>query len=159
YSNPNRERLLDVVIPFGFALFLWLAFYCTNIVFTNYADAINNINTLIGGGKGSVFHAPIKPLLTCMLYIFIMLVVVKHYKRPIRFSLIILALITMVPVANSIEGGRPNGILIYAERNFFGVNRVLKWEPLNAILLLHGTTTHGMQAIDKDERLKPVSYY
>jgi len=51
----------------------------------------------------------------------------------------------------------------YQERSFFGVLRVTENEPKNPAYrwrsLVHGTTIHGVQALDDEKRRHPTSYY
>lgn len=48
--------------------------------------------------------------------------------------------------------------IIHRDRNFFGVIRVAD-NHMGERLLLHGTTNHGTQALDKKHRLTPLAYY
>ncbi|MCC6597315.1 MAG: fused MFS/spermidine synthase [Alphaproteobacteria bacterium] len=48
--------------------------------------------------------------------------------------------------------------LLHIDRNFFGVIRVVDTNEDERILL-HGTTTHGAQALAEQYRLTPLSYY
>jgi len=48
--------------------------------------------------------------------------------------------------------------LIHQDRNFFGVLRVVDTTQEERILM-HGTTNHGAQALDKKYSLTPLSYY
>src|SRR5262249_36522398 len=47
--------------------------------------------------------------------------------------------------------------LVHAERNFFGAQRVLDRGAVH--ILLHGTTSHGAQALSADLRCEPLTYY
>lgn len=54
------------------------------------------------------------------------------------------------------------GGILYTERSFFGVNRVIQYE--NEIggkyhSLLHGTTMHGKQSLAPQRRYEPLSYF
>jgi len=75
-------------------------------------------------------------------------------ERPVRFGLVILAVLV---------GGAlytPElGTTLHAERNFFGVLRVMRDGPGTVRFLLHGTTQHGRQFIDESRRCEPLSYY
>lgn len=48
--------------------------------------------------------------------------------------------------------------VLYQDRNFFGVIRVVDLENKQR-MLLHGTTNHGAQSQDPDYKLTPISYY
>ncbi len=54
-------------------------------------------------------------------------------------------------------GGR--GLLLHAERSFFGVLQVMDVPLWNAHELLHGSTCHGSQSLDAHERHNPWAYY
>ncbi|HIF95807.1 MAG TPA: ferrichrome ABC transporter permease [Myxococcales bacterium] len=51
----------------------------------------------------------------------------------------------------------------YQERSFFGVLRVTENEPTNPAhrwrSLVHGTTTHGVQALEDEKRRHPTAYF
>ncbi len=54
------------------------------------------------------------------------------------------------------------GGIVYSERSFFGINRVIQYE--NNIggkyhSLLHGTTMHGKQSLEPKRRNEPLSYF
>jgi tetratricopeptide (TPR) repeat protein len=51
------------------------------------------------------------------------------------------------------------GILLHAERSFFGVLRVMDVPLWNAHELLHGSTCHGTQSLGQHERHDPWAYY
>jgi hypothetical protein len=48
--------------------------------------------------------------------------------------------------------------IIYQDRNFFGVAKVIDMQA-NERVLLHGTTNHGAQSQNEKFRLTPLSYY
>jgi spermidine synthase len=49
--------------------------------------------------------------------------------------------------------------LLFADRDFFGVIRVRVSPDHTYRMFEHGTTVHGMQALDADHHLEPLSYY
>jgi len=49
--------------------------------------------------------------------------------------------------------------LLYLERSFFGVVRVRDIQDKGVRMLEHGTTVHGVQALDQAQKLEPLSYY
>lgn len=49
--------------------------------------------------------------------------------------------------------------VIYAERNFYGVNRVRNSPQTGLRMIEHGTTIHGLMALDEAHRLTPLGYY
>jgi spermidine synthase len=75
-------------------------------------------------------------------------------ERPVRFGLAILAVLV---------GGTlytPElATTLHAERNFFGVLRVMRDGSGTVRFLLHGTTQHGREYIDELRRCEPLSYY
>ena len=50
---------------------------------------------------------------------------------------------------------------VWMERNFYGILRVrhAEFEGLDTYRMLHGTTLHGLQAIDEANRMKPTTYF
>ncbi|MCT7950345.1 fused MFS/spermidine synthase [Ancylothrix sp. C2] len=51
------------------------------------------------------------------------------------------------------------GGLLYSERSFFGVNRVVYDKRGNYHSLLHGTTLHGRQSLDPKRQQEPLTYF
>ncbi len=49
------------------------------------------------------------------------------------------------------------GDSVYSSRNFYGIYRLYKTE--NMLVLLNGTTLHGVQYLDKKKANEPLSYY
>lgn len=52
-----------------------------------------------------------------------------------------------------------SGSLLFAERNFYGVNRVRDMQQAGFRMMEHGTTVHGLMALDEAHRLTPGGYY
>jgi len=75
-------------------------------------------------------------------------------KRPIRFGIAILSVLvaSMLVPPDTIR-------TLQAERNFFGVVRVLSDSRDTVHILLHGTTVHGRQFVDPARRCQPLGYY
>ena len=73
--------------------------------------------------------------------------------RPLRFGLG-LAAILLAGTLFTYEGGQ----MLYAERSFFGVNRVFALQG-GSRLLMHGNTIHGLQNADPTWRKVPLTYY
>jgi spermidine synthase len=50
---------------------------------------------------------------------------------------------------------------VWMERNFYGILRVRRAEldGLDTYRMLHGTTLHGLQAIDEPNRMRPTTYF
>ncbi len=75
-------------------------------------------------------------------------------RRPLRFALGIGAIL----LAGSFFQ-REKGTLLYAERSFFGVTRVMLDPTGRYHLLIHGLTLHGRQSLDPARRDEPLTYY
>jgi spermidine synthase len=77
-------------------------------------------------------------------------------RRPLRFALSV----GMMLLAGSWVGtGSGYGHVLHAERTFFGVYRVSLDPSGRYHELYHGTTLHGMQAVDPRRQNEPLSYY
>jgi hypothetical protein len=98
------------------------------------------------------FEAPSRSYL--ILFTASVLVAYFLVERPVRFGLAIFAVLV---------GGAlytPElGKTLHAERNFFGVLRVMMDGHGTVHYLMHGTTQHGRQFIDQSRRCEPLSYY
>ena len=75
-------------------------------------------------------------------------------KRPLRFALAMAALLA----AGSLWPG-PDGPVLHAERNFFGVSRVTNSANGRFRYLVHAGTLHGAQSLDPARSREPLSYY
>jgi spermidine synthase len=73
--------------------------------------------------------------------------------RALRFALAVAAVLAPVVATRSIEG------VIYQERSFFGVNRVKLDQESQTVDLMHGTTVHGAEFLDRAHWREPLSYY
>ncbi len=93
--------------------------------------------------KGSVFAVAL-PLL----------VAYPLRKRPLRFALSLGAVVLAAAMVIGI--GRTT---LHAERNFFGVVRVLNDQDRDLHSFLHGSTVHGRQHTTLDHRWEALSYY
>ncbi|MBI3457669.1 MAG: fused MFS/spermidine synthase [Candidatus Rokubacteria bacterium] len=85
---------------------------------------------------------------------FLVLLCYGFSRRPIRFGLGIGAIL----LAGTLYSGE-EGRLLYAERSFFGINRVTLDRSAEYHLLMHGTTLHGIQSLDPARRLEPLAYF
>lgn len=86
----------------------------------------------------------VAPALACLLLV----------KRPHRFALAVFGLY-MVGIWHATTNGR----IVYESRGFFGVLRVREDVDGQYRRLLHGTTLHGVQAVDRAKAATPLSYY
>jgi len=74
-------------------------------------------------------------------------------RRPMRFALGVAALF----LAGALDTGHTT--VLARERSFYGIHRVVVDADASTRLLVHGTTLHGMQAIDGARRREPLAYY
>lgn len=51
------------------------------------------------------------------------------------------------------------GEVVYRDRSFFGVFRVVRDEANQRMILYHGSTLHGVQSLRPERRSQPASYY
>ena len=51
------------------------------------------------------------------------------------------------------------GQVVYRDRSFFGVFRVVRNEQDQTMVLYHGSTIHGVQSLRPERRNQPLSYY
>lgn len=75
-------------------------------------------------------------------------------RHPRRFGF---GLAAIMLASSSYTG--PYGKVLYKERSFFGVYRILSDRHNNQHLLFHSTTIHGIQSLEPDRRMTPLSYY
>lgn len=82
-----------------------------------------------------------------------MLVAYTQSRNPLAFGLSLGGFFSVVSII-----GFSQSTVIYQERSFFGVNRVVN--SANRLhLLMHGTTLHGMQFLDPALSKRPLTYY
>ncbi len=89
--------------------------------------------------------APLTAILIALTYTF--------SGRPLRFGL---GLAAVLMASSFYTGGQ--GQVLYAERNFFGVHRVLNSQD-DYHVLVHSGTLHGKQSLQASRRCQPLSYY
>lgn len=81
----------------------------------------------------------------------ILIIAVRRYPTALAVGVgAYLASAFIVPTSSSV---------IFAERNFYGVNRVRDNGQLGLRQMEHGTTVHGLMALDTPHRLVPLGYY
>lgn len=78
----------------------------------------------------------------------------KVEKNPAVFCLNLLILFCFAPV---IEPLWVKEVCIYKHRNYYGIYKILDKD--NARLMVHGTTIHGAQYLDKKKAMVPLGYY
>jgi spermidine synthase len=77
--------------------------------------------------------------------------------RTVVFNALIVLTALLFPVAGS--GRTSLGELVFADRSFFGVSRVIEGPGRAYHLLQHGSTVHGRQNLPADSSCEPLSYY
>jgi spermidine synthase len=89
-------------------------------------------------------------LISCILG----LVCFSFRHRPIRFGFGMGAIL----LAGVLWTGEQEQVL-FKERNFFGIHRVVHDSKEGYHLLFHGTTLHGAQSLNPSRRREPLAYY
>lgn len=130
-QSDRRQRVLDIVLPLG------LLILTTGLVMTVQNNSASPGNL----GIGLMFGIPV---LLCF----------PFSRRPLRFGLGIAGVL----LASMLHLGW-QGQVLYAERSFFGLNRVALGSDGQYHLLVNGGTIHGMQSRDEARRREPLSYY
>jgi len=129
--HPSNWRL-DVVLPL-----------LTALMATGLAWVASHMNLPVG----SIGHAAFVfglPLVICATF----------WPRSIRFGLGIAGLLVV-----SLVGIRISDRVLLVARDFFGSHRVVLSHDGHYRQLIHGTTLHGMQAVDRTRRQDPLAYY
>ncbi|MBA3471455.1 MAG: fused MFS/spermidine synthase [Herpetosiphonaceae bacterium] len=79
-------------------------------------------------------------------------------RRPLRFGLTVAAVL-LGNVLGSALSGQSDARILYAERSFFGISRVLADAQSGEHYLFHGSTLHGLQKRAAAARTTPLGYY
>jgi SAM-dependent methyltransferase len=82
------------------------------------------------------------------------LVVFQFRKQTLRFGMGISVLLLL-----SFFSTTDRSRLLHVERSFFGVLRVKAFSYRDTHVLMHGSTTHGVESLESDWLGKPLSYY
>lgn len=127
-----RDRKLDLLLPIGLGVFAVAMAVGVQVVELN-----NRVICL-----GLVFMIP---AMICF----------SFKERPLRFGLGFGAVLLVCGYYMGLRMGRE----VYAERNFFGVKRVLIGPEGKYRMLVHGGILHGCQNIVPEAQLEPLSYY
>jgi hypothetical protein len=77
--------------------------------------------------------------------------------RTVLFNALIVLIALLFPVAGS--GRTSLGELVFADRSFFGVSRVIEGPGRAYHLLQHGSTVHGRMNLPSGSSCEPLSYY
>jgi hypothetical protein len=75
-------------------------------------------------------------------------------RRPVRFALTLGAVFA---ASSFYAAGK--GSIVYVDRTFFGLNRVVLVPSGRYHVLGHGNTTHGAQSLDPARRREPLTYF
>jgi SAM-dependent methyltransferase len=75
-------------------------------------------------------------------------------RHPLRFAMMIAALLVASAVTQ-----REYTTVLESQRTFFGTYRVTFDNGQKFYALYHGTTVHGLEAVDRSERDQPLVYY
>jgi hypothetical protein len=78
----------------------------------------------------------------------------RHVKKPVRFSLGLMAILVAGVIFSGVLGRT-----LSMERNFFGTLRVTVDAEGKYHQLVQGDTLHGRQSLDPERRNEPLSYY
>src|SRR5262249_15140324 len=87
-------------------------------------------------------------------YVLPLVLCVTLLGRPVRFGLGVAALLLAGNFCDSLDSAA-----IYRDRSFFGTLAVKHYKGTNSHELVHGTTLHGKQFLDPDQRRTALTYY
>ncbi|CAN1211479.1 fused MFS/spermidine synthase [Tumidithrix helvetica PCC 7403] len=121
----------------------------------------------LGGVLGGLFNSLLAPIAFSWLleYPLVLVLTVFFLKFPqtrILRNLYMLQLGIMLSIAVvGLNTPRVTGHLLAQERSFFGVYRVskVKVESQEQIVFSHGTTIHGRQSTNPQQKMEPLSYF
>ncbi len=100
------------------------------------------------------FRVGPRPLAAAIMFGIPAVISFSFSRRPLRFALAVGGIFL---AANLYVGSQ--GRVLYSERSFFGVSRVTVDDRGRFYQLMHGTTLHGMQAIDPASARRARGYY
>ncbi len=131
----RRSRLIPLVLDLTLPL---TVFALTTVLVWTLQDPAKEADWSI---RAVMFGLPV---LICLTFV----------RRPIRFGL---SLGAVVVASAFYTAGK--GTLIYADRTFFGLNRVMLLPSGRYHVLGHGNTMHGAQSLDPARRREPLTYF
>jgi hypothetical protein len=130
-ARANAKRLLDVALPLALgALTVGLLLWLRSYVDFPQRDIGRKITLGFAG-----------------------IIAFSFKDRPLRFALSVGTI--LLASALTTGEGRP----LHQERSFFGVLRVMDVPEGPFHRLVNGSTVHGLQSLDPDERRVPLTYY
>jgi hypothetical protein len=157
YSNAARERKLDILIPVGFGVCLFIIYCLIDAFLLNYASFLHDPNSRQSLAASPVIVSNTMFAIMVAVYVFIMVFVDKSANRPVRFALLVTSLFIASHFAVSMDSRDKSGKRLYTDRNFFGVTKVTRHGEM--VIMSHGTTDHGMQSRKPEHKGKLASYY
>lgn len=96
-----------------------------------------------------------QPLRLALMFGIPVLVCFSFSRRPVRFGLGVTAIVLVgMTLYNPTRGD-----VVHLERSFFGVHKVLRDDERGYMMLVHGTTLHGVQSLDPARASESLSYY
>ena len=136
------ERALDIVLP------LTLSYLTLALVWGLFSDTlwarVKGLSNFVGMRPHQVLAILTYGVPTVLCYTFV--------ERSLRFGLSVGALLLATGFTTLFDGGTK-----FQERSFFGVLKVEQDRFFQR--LVHGTTLHGKQFLDKDNHGEPLTYY
>jgi hypothetical protein len=161
YVHTRKEYIKDVLIPLAFGAALVGVSYATGHLFSGYrellATSYQKTHTL--STTDVLVMSNSRFIYITVLFLLIMTVIDRYYKRPLRFTLLVASLFCAIYYTSHGTLFPRDVSVIYADRSFFGILRAYAYEEPPQHLLKHGTTTHGVQSLEAKYRLRPLSYY
>ncbi|HEY1016706.1 MAG TPA: fused MFS/spermidine synthase, partial [Herpetosiphonaceae bacterium] len=94
------------------------------------------------------------PIELALMYAIPMLLCFSMSRRPVRFALGVSAVL-----AASALSANAQGAVLYTDRSFFGINKVVLRAADNRRMLIHGNTLHGLQNLPPANQRQPLAYY
>lgn len=153
FSHERLQRVLDALIPVVVVGMLAALSYLTEIATAFFPETTHHLfdsfSQILNKATGEHTLILLALLSLCLALPWIC----QH--RPIRFGLMVGLMFLAMPYAKHYATTE----VLHRERNFFGISKVLMQKNPPLHVFMHGTTLHGMQALEKENRLKLTSYY
>src|SRR5262249_13650307 len=125
----DKRRPLDVVVPLSVAALAGLL--------------------ISGTGRGAM-----NPRALVVFAGILAVIAFSQSRRPVPFAVSVSAMLLIAPWLS-----KADETVLYAQRTFFGVYRVSLDRNAQYHALAHGTTLHGMQALDPARQAEPLTYF
>ncbi len=140
-----------------YMLTLMMIFYITYTVLKFFNTSIEN--ALIEIGKNIIDAKTIKTdsrkIVAFILFLYAVFVLRKLKEYPHAYILTLAFVFLSTPFIIAPLSDK----VIYKSRNFYGALEVSHNKRFLFNVLMHGTTIHGLQRLEKDKRTDPSSYY